>query len=83
MEILLNLLGAACIGALWVNSEPTMALRELIFKDKQNWFRRLLECCFCISFWIGLAFTQDVMMASIVSVSAEIISRKLNSGSLL
>ena len=80
MELLISILGAACITNLWINSEPTMKLREWIFKDKNNMLRRLLDCAMCSGAWIGLGITQNVLHAAIIAIVAEVISRQLNSG---
>lgn len=79
-------LGLACITVLFVNSEPTIRLREWIYKkiykckDYNKWHYRLLCCCLCSGLYIGLIGTMgDILLAPIVSILAELISKKLNS----
>lgn len=82
-----TIIGLACIGVLWVNSEPTIRLREFILGNHQGVFRRLLECAMCstwhIYFWSQLLYTGniDIVGASISAVIAELINRELNNGS--
>ncbi len=75
-----EILGIACVGVLWINSEPTIRLRSLY--KTEDWFFRLINCCMCSTFWIGLALSFDIYTASISSILAEFICRKINSGSL-
>lgn len=88
-EIIVTILGLAAIGVLWVNSEPTIWLRETAYKKiygckgwYDRWHYRLLSCAMCSSFWIGLAVTTNLYYAAIISITAELISQKLNSGTL-
>jgi len=78
--MILQILGLSCIGVLWINSEPTIRLRMLYKRD--DLFSRLINCCMCSTFWISLIVSQDLYIASISSILAEFICRKLNSGSL-
>jgi hypothetical protein len=82
-ELTLKLIGLSCIGVLWINSEPTTKLRHWIYKSyTDNWHWRLINCCLCVSFWIGLIGTGDLLYAAIVSVLGEILCRKLGGGIL-
>lgn len=89
MGIIINIIGFACVGVLWIVSEPTIRLRNWIFKGKNNMISRLLGCAMCSTFhiylWTQLIVTHefDILGAAIASVLAEFISRKLNSGSVL
>jgi hypothetical protein len=84
--MILQILGLAAVGVLWINAEPTIRLR-LIYK-KEDWFFRLINCCMCSSFWISIIYhlitygSPYILVSSIVSILAEFICRKLNSGSL-
>lgn len=80
MWYVITILGLASITNLLVHSEPTMRLRNFLLRNHSGFFRRLLECALCTGFWIGLAFTFNIYLAAIISVVAEFISRKLNSG---
>jgi hypothetical protein len=83
MEWIINVIGIAAVGALWINSEPTIKLRDIILK-KENWLKRLLECAMCstfhIYFWWQLIFFSnlDIMGAALSAVIAELINQKLN-----
>ena len=78
----------ACIAVLFVNSEPTIRLREwtykTIYKCKSYnvWHYRLLCCAMCSGLYIGLIGLMivggDILLAPVVSVLAELISKKLN-----
>ena len=88
-EIILHLIGLAAISFLFVNSKPTIYLREWIYKKiygcrgwYDRWHYQLLTCSLCSGFWIGLIVTTNLEWAAIISVLAELISQKLNSGSL-
>ena len=86
--MLITILGLACVGVLWINSEPTIRLRNWILGKHQGIFRRLLECAMCSTFhiylWSQLLSTGgiEILGAAISSVLAEIISNKLNSGGI-
>ena len=77
---MLEIIAIACIGVLWINSEPTIRLRQLYKTD--DWFNRLINCCLCSTFWIGLIITQSIYIAAISSVLGELLCKKLTSGSL-
>jgi hypothetical protein len=87
MTTLFNIIAFACIGALWINSEPTIRLR-MMYK-REDFFYRLINCCMCstfhIYFWYNLIlnYNFDILGASICAILAEFISRKLNTGTLL
>jgi hypothetical protein len=83
---MIEILGLACVGVLYINSEPTTRLRSLY--KKNDWFMRLINCCLCSSFWISIIYhlivygSPYILASSIVSVLAELISQKINSGSI-
>ena len=92
---MLEIIGLACVGVLWINAEPTIRLREWLYKKiykcsrfDHKWHWRLINCAMCstfhIYFWYQLffEFRVDIIGASVCAVIAEIISRHLNSGSL-
>lgn len=82
MWYLITILGLASITNLWIYSEPTIRLRNLILGKHEGIFRRLLECAMCCGFWIGLAFTLNIYLAAIISITAEFICRNLGGGRL-
>lgn len=83
---MLEIIGIACIGVLWICSEPTIRLRNWILGRHQGIWRRLLECAMCSSFhiyfWYQLFWFQniDIIGASICAVLSEILLQKLNTG---
>lgn len=83
-----NIIGFACIGTLWIVSEPGIRLRELITGDRFNTFTRLINCGMCSSFHIYfwwqllINFQIDILGAAVVSILTEFIIRKLEGGTL-
>jgi hypothetical protein len=83
---MLEIIGLACIGALWINAEPTIRLRSLY--KKEDWFFRLINCCLCSTFWIALLYKLiwfqqfDLFVAASSSVLGELICKKLTEGKL-
>ena len=89
MEILIKILGLGALSFLFVTSTPTIMIRIWLFNKiyKGKYYEssllwKLVTCCKCSSFWIGLIFTQDIFIASLVSVIGELIYIKLSGGSL-
>lgn len=87
MNEILEIIGFAAVTVLWICSEPTNRLRDYLFR-KDNWVNRLINCAMCSGFHIYLwpmllmNGTVNILYAAIVSVMAEFIVRKLNTGSL-
>lgn len=83
---MLEIIGLACIGVLWINAEPMIRLRALYKRD--DWFMRLINCCLCSTFWISLTYkliwfqSFDLFVAASASVLGELICKKLTGGSL-
>jgi hypothetical protein len=83
---MLEIIGLACIGVLWINAEPMIRLRSLY--KKNDWFMRLINCCLCSTFWIALMYkliwfqNLDLLFAATCSVVAELICKKLTEGGL-
>jgi hypothetical protein len=87
--LIITILGLASMTVLWVNSHPTNVLRNKLYrkiykcKDFTNlWHWRLINCCLCTGFWVGLAGTWDIYLAGIISVVAEFIYKKLTEGGI-
>jgi len=82
MELILSILGLASVSVLFVEAEPLIILKHKLFNKIENyqdkWFWRLINCVLCSGFWIGLAFTGDILTAAIVSVLAEVLYQKIN-----
>lgn len=85
---MLEIIGLACIGVLWICSEPTIRLRNWILGKHQGIWRRLLECAMCSTFYIALLYKLicfqefDLLFAATCSVLGEIICKKLTEGKL-
>lgn len=83
---MLEIIGLACIGVLWINAEPMIRLKSLYKRD--DWFSRLINCCLCSTFWIALIYklvwfqSLDLFVASCAAVLGELICRKLIAGGL-
>jgi len=91
MDIILELFGLCCITILFVTSEPMVLIkRHLGFKEEyyyewapiKQFIFRLITCCLCSGFWIGLVYTQSILLASIISVMSEIINTQLKTNKL-
>lgn len=85
--MILTIIGAACIGYLWVHSEPTTRLRNHLGFNAELYSSygkikqlviRLITCPLCISFWIGLLLTSNILYAAITAVLAQLITNNLN-----
>ena len=81
-----TILGIAAVGVLWHTSEPTIRLKSLYKRD--DWFMRLINCAMCSTFWISVLYNLiwfqnlDILSASLSAVLAELISQKLNTGTI-
>jgi hypothetical protein len=91
MDIILELFGLCCITILFVTGEPMVLIkRHLGFKEEfyyewkpiKQFIFRLITCCLCSGFWIGLIYTQSIILASIISVVSEIINTQLKTNEL-
>ena len=82
--MIIKLIAFACIGVLWVVSEPTILLREWLFGVRNNFFTRLINCSMCSSFhiyfWYELLINNhfDIGGAAIVAIIAAIIDKTIN-----
>lgn len=81
-----TIIGIAAVGVIWHNSEPTIRIKSLY--KRSDWFMRLINCCMCSTFWISVLYNLiwfqnlDILSASLSAVLAELISQKLNSGTI-
>lgn len=86
--MILEIIGISCIGVLFINAEPTIRLRNWILGKHEGFWRRLLECAMCSTFWIALTYkliwfqSFDLLFAATCSVLGELICKKLTEGSL-
>jgi hypothetical protein len=76
----------AAITMLFVVSEPMILLKRFIgFKDEdymkygkvKAFISRLINCCLCSGFWLGLILTGSMYDAALISIISELIY-KLN-----
>ena len=86
--ILINIIGLACLSFLFaVGAEPIQWIKEIFcvgpedkYYNKIQWvILKLINCSLCSGFWIGLIFTQSIILAGIISILAEYITIKLTS----
>ena len=85
--MILEIIGLSCIGVLSVVAGPIIKFKRFIgFKEEdslkfgavKSFINELINCAMCMSFWIGLIYTHNLMLAAIVSILAEIIYKKLS-----
>lgn len=85
--MLINIIGLACAAFLFASgAEPIQQIKAFFNLDNdaefknhiQYFFVKLLNCSLCSGFWIGIIFTHSILLASIISVLAEFITRQLN-----
>lgn len=86
-EIIIKIIGLASISFLIAKgAQPIQDIKSLLiisndseYKNKIQWFiLQLVNCSLCTGFWIGLLFTQSIIIAGIVSVVSELIDRKIS-----
>jgi hypothetical protein len=84
--MLVEIIALAALTNLFVLAEPVNHLKSFIYKllkkEESGFIYRLINCCLCSGFWIGLAATQSLYSAAIISIAAEFIYKKLTEGGL-
>lgn len=86
-DIFYSIIWVSCLTLLFVNAEPMILIKRWMgFKEElmgsnplRDYFTKLLYCCMCSGFFIGLVFTQNFQLACIISIVSELIDRKLKS----
>ena len=72
----------AALSFLFVTAEPMILFKRFIgFKEEQYmqfsktkaFIHRLINCCLCSGFWIGLIITHTVYDAALIAVLSELI----------
>jgi hypothetical protein len=72
----------AALSFLFVTAEPLILLKRFCgFKDEdymkfnktKAFIHRLINCCLCSGFWIGLILTGSIYDAALISIISEII----------
>ena len=85
--MMLTIIELTCLSYLFVVAEPLTLFKRLIgFKEEnyfeygkvKKFFHRLLNCCMCSGFWIGLIATGNIGTAAIISITSEILYRIMN-----
>lgn len=83
---MLEIIALAALTNLFVLAEPINHLKTYIYKllkkEESGFIYRLINCCLCSGFWIGLLATQSFYQAAIIAVLAELIYKKLTEGGL-
>jgi hypothetical protein len=83
---MITYLGLICLTHLFVVAEPSILIKRLLgFKEEEydnmslikRFFYRMTTCHLCSGFWIGL-FSGNILIAAIISVSAEILNKIIN-----
>lgn len=85
MTEVIELLGVGALGYLLAEAaEPVQHLKTIARIDRwPAWAQTLAGCPLCLTFWIGLAYYRDPVMASAASVAAEAISRWMHKNNTL
>lgn len=84
MQEITRTIGFACLGVILTTAQPVCAFKrylgitELAPRRITRLLAQLLGCSLCLSWWITLGCTWDVLMASTSAVAAELISRQIN-----
>lgn len=89
MNMVFDIIGLACLTYLLTVAEPVIQIKEWMGLNNPNgqgikgWMSRLLSCCLCLGFWVGLMGTWSLTMAAIVSISAEVINNWMCENNLI
>lgn len=80
MNLIIEIIGAACLGALVMNFEPYLkALKYLYLEDTKPF-----SCTMCLTFWATIGYfaatngLSGIFLSSTAAILAELIDRKLN-----
>lgn len=84
ITILITFLSLCCFVFLFaVGAEPIQDIKTKFsvgpldeYMSPIQWFiTKMLNCSLCSGFWIGLIFYQSILLACLVSVTSEILTR--------
>lgn len=84
--MIIQILGIIAINILLQIAEPILLLKRWLgFKEEEydqytkHWrfIHRLLYCCACLGFWVGLAITWNIYIAAICSIASAWILEKI------
>jgi hypothetical protein len=84
--MILTIIGISCLSVLFQASEPMILLKRYVgLKEEEyhtysKWrkiIHRMIYCCLCSGFWIGLILTWNILTASIISILGEVIYKKI------
>lgn len=98
IDIIYNMLVYACIVVLFVNAGPLIYFKEIVYGSiygrynnenkweisdySTKWHWRLINCCLCSGFYIGLIITHSLKDAVLISIISELISKNISSGKI-
>lgn len=82
--MILEIVGSACLGYLVSTAaEPIQKMKYVLglctcredygSRPILDWFSRLFECTMCVTFWIALIASGDILVASVASILGKII----------
>lgn len=67
---------------IWVVYKLQYELRDMRYEFSFKWFKnnvlRVLDCWYCVTFWLSLAITFDIFAASVLAFVAHIIEIIIN-----
>jgi hypothetical protein len=80
---MISYLAISCLAYVWVVSLPTQTLRELAGITLENtlnskfmfWLHYLCNCSLCSGTWMALIYTENLALACMIGVMAEVIHR--------
>lgn len=86
MEVI-NFIGLLCCVWLFVDGAASIDFIKEVLKVHKTTktnnivlkvISKLVNCCLCSGFWIGLVYYQSFVMGCLVSVSSEVMSRLIS-----
>lgn len=83
--MIFNIIALSCLSVIAAKSAITSKIKHIFYVDILDqpsniilqFIQELINCCMCVGFWIGLLYTQSVLMAAIISILSEYIGEKL------
>lgn len=86
--MIIEMVGSACLG--WLISTAAEPLQKIKYvlglctcredygsRPVLDWFSRLFECTMCVTFWIALIASSDILLSAVASVLGKIIEDKI------
>ena len=83
--MIIKIIGLACLTIILAKSSISQKIKSIFglseldetYNVYSSLIQELINCCMCLGFWIGIIATQDILLASIISILAEYIGGKL------